>query len=77
VFDGSAKTKSNISLNDRLAKGPNHTPLVFHILLRFCVGLVADVEKAFHQISIEKHDRDMLRYLWFEDVVSKSDLVHF
>jgi len=52
-------------VNDYLAKGPNHTPLVFHILLRFrgfCVGLVADVEKVFHQISIEKHNRDMLRY---------------
>jgi len=35
------------------------------------------VEKAFHQISIKKPDRDMLHYLWFEDVVSKSDLVHF
>jgi len=80
VFDGSAKTKSNVSLNDCLAKGPNHTPFFFHILLRFrgfYVGLVADVEKAFHQISIEKPDRDMLRYLWFEDVVSKPDLVHF
>jgi len=66
VFDGSAKTKSNVSLNDCLAEGPNHTPLVFHILLRFrafCVGPVADVEKAFHQISIENRDRDMLHYL--------------
>ena len=43
VFDGSAKTKSNFSLNDCLAKGPNLTPLVFDILLRFrlfCVGLI-------------------------------------
>jgi len=33
-----------------MAKGPNHTPLVFHILLKlrgFCIGLVADMEKAF------------------------------
>ena len=80
VFDGSAKTKSNLSLNDCLAKGPNHTPLVFHILLRFrsfCVALVADVEKAFHQISIEECDRDMLRFLWYKTGTSNPDLVHF
>ena len=69
-----------MSLNDCLAKGPNFTPLVFHILLRFrffCVELVADIEKAFHQIVIEKSDRDMLRYLWFEDVQSNSNIVHY
>ena len=80
VFDGSAKTESQLSLNDCLDKGPNHTPLIFHILLRFrlfYVGLVADIEKAFHQISIEKSDRDMLRFLWFEDNEFKTDIVHY
>ena len=80
MFDGSAKTKSNLSLNDCLAKGPNHTPLVFHILLRFRsfrVALVSKVEKAFHQISIEECDRDMLRFLWYETGTSNPDLVHF
>ena len=80
VFDGSAKTESNTSLNDCLDKGPNHIPLIFHTLLRFrlfCVGLVADVEKVFHQISIEKSDRDMLRFLWFKDTGSTTDIVHY
>ena len=61
---------TGVSLTDCLFKGSNQTPLVFEILLRFRtyrVGLVADIEKAFHQISICKPDRDMLRFLWFKD----------
>ena len=80
VFDGSAKTKSNFSLNDCLAKGPNLTPLVFDILLRFRlfrVGLIADVEKAFHQISIERSDWDMLHFLWFNEDACKTGTIHY
>ena len=33
VFDGSTKADYNVSLNNCLAKGPNHTPLIFDILL--------------------------------------------
>ena len=53
VFDGSAKADDNVSLNDCLAKGPSHTPHIFDIPLRFRfykIALVADIEKAFHQI---------------------------
>ena len=35
VFDASAKAKSNPSLNDCLKKGPQPTPLMFDVLLRF------------------------------------------
>ena len=80
VFDCSAKTKSNLSLNDCLAKGPNLTPLVFDILLRFRlfrVGLIADVEKAFHQISIERPDWDMLCFLWFNEDACKTSTIHY
>ena len=42
----------------------------FDILLRFRsypVALVADIEKAFHQILIHaSSDRDVLKFLWFE-----------
>ena len=63
VFDDSAKADNNVSLNDCLSKGPNHTPLIFDIPLRFRfykIALVADIEKAFHQILINPSDRDML-----------------
>ena len=71
VFDGSAHDHSSCSLNDCLEKGPNLTPHVFDILVKFRTyrtGLSADIEKAFHQIAIDTRDRDMLRFLWFDDV---------
>ena len=70
VFDGSAKADNNVSLNDCLSKGPNHTPLILDILLRFRfykIALIASIEKAFHQILINPSDRDMLRFLWFKN----------
>ena len=71
VFDGSARDHNSCSLNDCLEKGPNLTPHVFDILVKFRVyltGLTADIEKAFHQIAVDPRDRDMLRFLWFDDM---------
>ncbi|XP_065918882.1 uncharacterized protein [Dysidea avara] len=71
VFDGSAHDHNSCSLNDCLEKGPNLTPHVFDILVKFRTyrtGLSADIDKAFHQIAIDTRDRDMLRFLWFDDV---------
>ena len=74
MFDGSAKSNfGSHSLNDCLEKGPNLTPLIFNVLLKFRthkIGITSDVEKAFHQIIINPEDRDMLRMLWFENVNS-------
>jgi hypothetical protein len=39
-------------------------------MLRFrthAVGIVADVEKAFHHIELHESDRDFLRWLWLKD----------
>ena len=51
VFDGSTKDRLNdLSLNDCLKKGPNTAS---DILLKFrnnTIGIVSNVEKAFHQI---------------------------
>ena len=71
VFDGSAKAKGYSSLNECLDKGPNLTPHVFNTLVKFRVHrvrLVADIEKAFHQIVIEESDRNLLRFLWFKNI---------
>ena len=71
-FDVSAKVnRASLSLNDCLEKGPNGIPHLFDILLKFRsnpIGLVADIEKAFHQIVIEQKDRDAIRFLWFKDM---------
>ncbi|UYV79711.1 hypothetical protein LAZ67_18000374 [Cordylochernes scorpioides] len=70
VFDASCKTKGGWSLNDCLAKGPNLLELIPDIMLRFRlnkIGVVADIEKAFLQISVAKEDRQFLRFLWWED----------
>ena len=76
VFDGSAKDRSNdLSLNDCLEKGPNTTPHIFDILLKFrryTIGIVSDVEKAFHQIVVTPKDRNMLKFLWYDDISNRD-----
>ena len=75
VYDGSATSHENLSLNDCLQVGPNLIPKLFNVLIRFrChqVALVADIEKAFLMVSVVKEDRDMLRFLWLKDP-SKED----
>ena len=45
------------------------------IFLRFRtkrIGLVADVEKAFHQIFIDPKDRNCLCFVWIDDVNKKD-----
>ena len=76
VFDGSAKDGlKDLSLNDCLEKESNTTPDIFDILLKFRgypIGIVADVEKAFHQIVVSPKDLNMLRFLWFENTVMQN-----
>ncbi len=78
VFDGSAKHgTSNLSLNECLEKGPNLVPHLFDVVIRFRsypVGIVAEIEKAFHQIEINHDDRRMLRFLWFDDIYTRNTL---
>lgn len=63
VFDGP-------SINECLQKGPNLVPNLFDTIIKFRgypIGIVADIEKAFHQIQIMPADGCMLRFLWFDD----------
>ena len=42
------------------------TPHIFDILLNFrcyLIGIIADVEKAFHQIVVARKDHNMLKFL--------------
>ena len=75
VFDASANGFNGVSLNDCMYAGPNLMNDMASILLRFRrwrIGLVADIEKAFHMISVDPADRDALRFLWCHDGRTKT-----
>ena len=70
VFDASAKEKGALSLNETLHSGPNLTQDLLGVLLRFRnhrIVLLADVEKSFPQVIIQKKHRNALRFLWDPD----------
>ena len=65
------RKKVGPSLNDAMYKGPCLTPLLFDVLVRFRlnpIGIIADIEKAYLQISVADCHGDFLRFLWFYDV---------
>ena len=71
VYDCSAKSLlQEHLLNDCLETRPNFIPKLFNVLVKFrgnLVGLIADIEKAFLMVGVQKEDRDMLRFLWFKN----------
>ncbi|XP_011410528.1 PREDICTED: uncharacterized protein LOC100633078 [Amphimedon queenslandica] len=70
VYDASA-SENGPSLNACLHTGPKFNQKIMEILLRFRVhkvALAADIEKAFLMITIDKRDRDVLRFLWIDDL---------
>ena len=68
VYDGSARAhKKAVSLNKCLHPGPSLVNNLAAVLLRFRMfkfAVVADIRKAFLQISIAEEDRDLTRFLW-------------
>ena len=61
--------------NDCLHKGPKFNQLILDILLRlrsYKIALTANVEKAFLIISIDDDDRNVLRFLWVDDVTKAN-----
>ena len=67
VFDGSAKTNHNTSLNDSLLVGPTIQRDIFSVCLRFrrhLYTISGDIEKMYRQIRISRDDIDYQRILW-------------
>lgn len=75
-FDASAKCQNSQCLNDVLYKGLSMLKDLCGMLIRFLLikTLMADVEKAYHQIGLNEQDRDTTRFLWLNDMNKKSHL---
>jgi hypothetical protein len=69
VFDCSAKF-NKMSLNDNVYQGPDLTNKLCGVLQRFHpeqVTMTADIEAMFHRIGICKVNRDVLRFVWWQN----------
>ena len=67
LFDVSAKTTANLSLNDVQLVGPVVQSDLFSILLRFRKQkfiAVADIEKMYRQVPINPNQRSLQKILW-------------
>ena len=61
------------SLYESLDTGPSLLTIIFDILLRFRmnpIASVSDIQQAFHNIKIDKFHRDVLRFLWHDNILN-------
>ena len=81
VFDALAKSdKNEPSLNDILYNGPCLLPLIEDVLLKFRlgrIGVVADMQQAFLQISVNECHRNYLRFLWYNNMFDENSLKNY
>ena len=71
LLDAPSKSKNEICHNNALYSGLCLLSLLYDILLRFRIGkigIVADIKQTFLQIFIDDNDRDLIRFLWFENI---------
>ena len=73
VYDASSKISGQVSINECLHPGPPLTPMIFDIPIRFRVhkiALVGDLEKAFLNVEVDPEQRNLLRFLWVDNIES-------
>ena len=76
VFDCASKYMGE-SLNDKCYQGPDLNNKLVNVLLRFrqhSVAVMADIEAMYYQVKIPEHDRDALRFLWYDNC---GNVVHY
>lgn len=70
VFDASARSSTNLSLNDVMMIGPTVQRTLFDIVLRFrChrYAFTADVPKMYRQVMVHEDDRKYQTIVWRDD----------
>ncbi|XP_037514045.1 uncharacterized protein LOC119390470 [Rhipicephalus sanguineus] len=76
VFDASSHAPGQPPLNNVLMKGPKMDADLLKLLLNFRMHpiiMVADIKKAYLQISIRPEDRDALRFLWVAHLPTEDE----
>ena len=74
VYDASVRS-NGVALNDCLFTDPSLEEHIFDVRLRFranSVALTGDVEKEFLMVGMAEEDRDVLRFLWVDDIEESS-----
>ncbi|XP_073955673.1 uncharacterized protein [Choristoneura fumiferana] len=70
VFNGSMKTRNDVSLNDLMLNGPIVQSELFDVLTTFRTyryTLMCDIEKMFRQVYINSHHTPLQNILWRDD----------
>lgn len=77
VFDASDHENEQLSLKECLYSGPNLNPNLLDLLVQFRLNkdaFIADVGRAFLQISLTDKNRDIVRFLWTDEVSDPDNL---
>lgn len=70
VFDASAKSSTDLSLNDVMEIGPTVQDSLFNVILRFRLHryvFTADIPKMYRQVMVHESHRKYQRILWREN----------
>ena len=70
VYDASAKTHGNPSLNECIHRGPLLLENLCGLLMEFRfhpIVILADIERAFLELGLNEEDRNYVRFLWINE----------